>query len=267
MQSDAAFADDAGAEHDAAVEIAPDAPVAMGGLCEGASGRTLDVLFVGNSQIDFWNMAQLVSSLSESAPASCPRIVGRKHTMGGANLRDLWDRGGLEAEIATGDHDVIVITESIDLADLRPEFPALFLDYGTRAVEASRAAGSRPIFYATGYIERADRFGFAEMAEPQIELGAELGVEVATGGLAWLRAWDADPTLDLYHSDRGHPGFVGSYLSALVIWATVMGASPIGLTNTPVTDCTDGPCTPISESLAAELQRHADAEWRSRSGS
>ena len=268
ITDDADLSDASGGEADAGtfedVGLAADAPPAMGGLCDGASGRTLEVLFVGNSQIDFWNMARLVSSLSESAPPGCPRIVGTKRTRGGANLRDLWESAGLADEIATGDHDVIVITESIDLADMRPPFPALFVDYGTRIVDASRAAGSRPIFYATGYIERADRFGFAEMADPQIALGAELDVEVATGGLAWLRAWGRDPSLDLYHSDRGHPGFVGSYLSALVIWATLMDASPIGLTNAPVTDCTDGPCTPISASLAAELQRDADAEWRSR---
>ncbi len=246
------------------VDAPVDAPIAVGGLCDGAPGRTLDVLFVGNSQIDVWNMARLVSSLSESAPAGCPRVVGTKHTMGGANLRDLWENTGLEADIATGDYDVVVITESIDLADSRPAFPALFVDYGTRVVEASRAADARPVFFATGYVERADRFGFAEMADPQLALGAELDVEVATGGLAWLRAWERDPTLDLYHSDRGHPGFVGSYLSGLVIWATLMDASPIGLTNMPATDCTEGPCAPISAALAADLQRAADEEWRAR---
>jgi len=232
--------------------------------CDGPAGRTLDVLFVGNSQIDFWNMARLVSSLSQSAPASCPRIVGTKHTQGGANLRDLWDRTDLEAEIATGGYEVVVITESIDLADMRPPFPALFQDYARRIVAATRAAGAVPVFYATGYVERRERFGFREMADPQITLGAELGVDVATGGLAWLRAWERMPALDLYHSDRAHPGFVGSYLSALVIYATILDASPVGLTNMPRTDCTDGPCTPISAELAAELQAVAWEEHLSR---
>lgn len=261
-------ADDVGAEVDAPAEldahVEADAPIATASLCDGAPGRTLDVMFVGNSQIDVWNMARLVSSLSESAPPGCPRVVGRKHTRGGANLRDLWETTGLELDITDTTPDVVVITESIDLADSRPAFPALFIDYGTRVVEASRSVGARPIFYATGYVELPDRFGFTEMAEPQLALGEELDVEVATGGLAWLRAWEVDPSLDLYHSDRAHPGFHGSYLSALVIWATLMHASPIGLTNTPVTDCTEGPCAPISEALAATLQRVADDEWRSR---
>jgi len=39
-----------------------------------------------------------------------------------------------------------------------------------------------------------------------------------------------------------------------VIYAAVLDASPVGLTNMPRTDCTDGPCTPISAELADELQ-------------
>lgn len=263
---DVATSGDVAVAEDAPLSDAPipstDAGAPLG--CDGSPGRSLDVLFVGNSQIDFWHMARLVSSLSESAPASCPRIVGTRHTMGGANLRDLWESSGLPGEIATGGHDVVVITESIDLADRRPEFPGLFDDYARRIVAATRAAGAVPIFYATGYVERADRFGFREMADPQLALGAELDVEVATGGLAWLRAWERMPELDLYHSDRGHPGFVGSYLSALVIYATVLDASPVGLTNTPSTECTDGPCTPISRELATMLQEVALEEHASR---
>lgn len=247
-----------GLNDDAANEL----PVEPEG-CVGEPGRTLEVLFVGNSQIDFWNMARLVSSLSESAPAACPRIVGRRYTRGGANLRDLWD-AGLPGAIREGGYDVVVITESIDLADRRPEFPALFTDYATRIVEATRASGATPILFATGYVETPSRFGFREMADPQLALGAALEVPVATGGLAWLRAWEHDAAIDLYHSDRAHPGFVGSYLSALVIWATLLDASPVGLTNAPRTDCTDGPCTPISPALAMTLQTVAEQERLAR---
>jgi hypothetical protein len=261
--------EDAPTFYDAPVEDAtphdgtfPDAR--MPSACDGAPGRSLSVLFVGNSQIDFWNMARLVSSISESAPPGCPRVVGTKHTMGGANLRDLWERTDLASNIATGGYDAVVITESIDLADMRPPFPELFDAYARRVVEATRAAGAVPLFYATGYVETPTRFGFAEMADPQLALGAELGVPVATGGLAWLRAWERLPELDLYHPDRGHPGYVGSYLSALVLWGTLLASSPIGLTNAPATDCTDGPCLEISPALAAELQAVADEELRAR---
>ena len=231
--------------------------------CGSALAAPIRALFIGNSQIDFWNMARLVSSLSESAGATCPRIMGERYTLGGANLRDLWeqplpDGRRLPTTIGSGDYDVVVITESIDLAEFVPApFPAQFVDYATRIIEASRAAGATPILYASPYVERVDRRGFHAQADPQIELGRALGVAVATGGLAWLRVWEELPTVDLYFRDRQHPGWKGSYISALVIYSTITGASPIGLSRMPVSQCEDGFCPPISELEADIFQRAA----------
>jgi hypothetical protein len=238
--------------------------------CGSTLATPIRTLFIGNSQIDFWNMARLVSSLSESANANCPRIMGERYTLGGANLRDLWEQSlpdgrRLPTTIAGGNYDVIVITESIDLAEFVPApFPAQFVDYATRIIEASRAAGATPILYASPYIERADRRGFHGQADPQIELGRELGVTVATGGLAWLRVWEELPTVDLYYRDRQHPGWKGSYISALVIYSAITGATPIGLTRMPVSQCEDGFCPPISEIEADVFQRAAWEEVQAR---
>ncbi|MDW8246892.1 MAG: hypothetical protein RMJ84_09970 [Sandaracinaceae bacterium] len=230
--------------------------------CAGPAGRTMRVLFVGNSQIDFWNLPRLVSSLSESANPSCPRIIGEKHTRGGANLDEIWRETNLRERIQNNRYDLVVLAESIDLVEHRPPFPELFFSVARQIVQVVRASGGEAMLYATPYVETPERRGFREMVEPQLQLGAELGLRVAAGGLAWLRAWQGMPSLDLYHEDRGHPGFVGSYLSGLVIWATIMGRSPVGLTNMPVTDCTDGPCTPISQELARYLQGVAEESWR-----
>lgn len=244
-----------------------------GGCASWTGGRPIRALFVGNSQIVFWDLPRLVSSLSASAPAACPRIVGEGFALGGANLRDLWeetlpDGRRLPDVIATGGYDVIVIAESIDLAELVPApFPALFVDYARRIVAAARAAGAVPILYATPYVERPDPSpGFHAMADPQIALGRELGVRVATGGLAWLRVWVELPGIDLYWVDRQHPGFPGSYVSALVIYSTITGASPIGLTRAPATTC-EGSCPAISAAEADVFQRAAWDEVRARTPS
>ncbi|MDQ3035092.1 MAG: hypothetical protein M3Y87_21985 [Myxococcota bacterium] len=228
------------------------------------------VLFVGNSQIDFWDMSRLVSSLSESARAECPRIEGERYTLGGANLRNLWeephaDGRRLPETIASGEYDVIVITESIDLAEFVPApFPAQFVEDATRIIEAARAAGAVPVLYATPYIERPDQSGFHAQADPQLALGEELDVEVAAGGLAWLRVWEELPELDLYFEDRQHPGFKGSYISALVLYAAITGASPVGLTSMPMTSCEGGVCAPISPAEAEVFQRAAWAQHTSQ---
>ncbi|WP_236517626.1 hypothetical protein [Sandaracinus amylolyticus] len=221
-------------------------------------------LFVGNSQIAFWDLPRLVSSLSESAPDACPRIEGEGYELGGANLRDLWEQPLLDGRrlpetITDGDYDVIVITESIDLAESLPGFPGLFEDYATRIVELSREVGATPILYATPYVERPDRSGFHAQADPQIALGDGLDVRVAAGGLAWLRVWEELPEIDLYFEDRQHPGFRGSYVSGLVLYAAITGASPIGLTRDPMTRC-ETVCDDIDESEADVFQRAAWAQ-------
>jgi hypothetical protein len=62
------------------------------------------------------------------------------------------------------------------------------------------------------------------MAEPQLALGQARGVQVATGGLAWLRVWKELPDLDLHHTDHAHSGYKGSLVSAMVIYDVVMHA-------------------------------------------
>ena len=239
---------------------APDAPMSGEACTPGPARR---VLFVGNSQIQFWALPRIVASLAASADPACPRITVGEVAVGGANLQDLWNTGRLEPAIRSGDYDTVVIAESIDLTFSTPDpFPALFNTYARRIITTAREAGVTPILYATPNLDGADRvMTFRGMAEPQLALGRELDVVVATGGLAWLRAWSAHPTLDLHHTDRGHPNFVGSYLSALVLYAAILDARPVGLTNAPVTDCTDGPCTPITTEFAAELQQIAWDEY------
>ena len=227
--------------------------------------RPIRVLFVGNSQIDFWDMAQLVSSLSESAPEDCARITGERFTVGGANLRTLWsdaDRAGrrLPEVLATGGYDAVVITESIDLVELRPPYPEQFTEDAQVIVDAARAAGALPILYATPYVERPDHTGFHDMADPQLALGEQLAIPVAAGGLAWLRVWEQEPGADLYFTDRAHPGFHGSYISGLVIWSTLTGGTPVGLTASPETTCEDVGCTPISPDQADLYQSAAWAQ-------
>lgn len=252
---------------DAGTDARPSPIDASPGPCGTWTGRRpIRTLFVGNSQIDFWDLAQLVSDLSASAPPDCPRIVGERFTSGGANLQELWEgtdsRGRhLSEVIALGAYDAVVIAESIDLVELRPPFPALFVEYASRIIDATRAAGGVPFLYATPYVERPDTTGFFVMADDQLALGAALGVRVAAGGLAWLRVWSERPGIDLYYVDRQHPGYRGSYVSASVIYATITGASPVGLTNTPTTTaCAPEPCPYIPPDEADVFQRAAWAE-------
>ena len=53
--------------------------------------------------------------------------------------------------------------------------------------------------------------------------------ELLPAGDAWRAAWRRDPKLPLYGSDGFHPSRLGSYLAAVVIYAGLVKASPVGL--------------------------------------
>lgn len=237
------------------------------GRCGTWTGRRpIRALFVGNSQIGAYGLDEVVSRLSESAPAGCPRIESSRFLRGGANLGTLWRDGAddgrlLADELVPGRYDVVVLTESIDLADV-PGFAATFDADARVIVDAVRLAGALPVFFATGYPETPTNFGFVEMATPQFALGAELGVPVAAGGLAWLRAWAERPAADLFDADRAHPGYRGIYLSALVVHATITGASTFGLTGDTGSWCPSlgAACPPVEPDLVGVFQAAAWAQ-------
>lgn len=78
----------------------------------------------------------------------------------------------------------------------------------------------------------------------------ERPVYIAPCGLAWKRIHDSiveeglDPTTpgnlfyDLYAPDGSHPALPGSYLAACVIYATITGRSPIGLSDPTILNST-----------------------------
>lgn len=254
----------ASAEAGAVRESAPSVrPVALG-ECAGPPGKRLRTLVVGNSQIYFWNLPKILSDVSASAPAACPRIDAEGFTQGGQNLHHLWTHGdslgrNLPAHIRDGRYDVIVIAESIDLvepAKARGEFET----YASAIIDAARAAGSQPVLYATPYPDQPERSAFVGMAVPQLALGHERSVPVAAGGLAWLRVWQVLPEIDLHHPDHAHPGFNGSYVSALVIYAVVTKATPVGLTGSPPIECYRGACA--KPMTAHEVSVFQQAAWR-----
>jgi hypothetical protein len=231
--------------------IVPPEFVASG--CNGGPAKR--VLFVGNSQIGFNNLPLVVSSLSESAPANCPRIVTGSIAEGDANLRGLWNSGVITAALQSGAYDTVVLAESLDLIYPQdPGYPNDFYTYGALIINQAKSLGVRPILYATPSV-KLDRpaSDYAAMATYNGVLASTTGTTLAATGLAWLRAWEQVPTLNLHDVDGAHPGYVGAVLSGYVLYAAITGASPVGLTANPSAEC-DGPCPVITGPLASVLQ-------------
>ena len=60
-------------------------------------------------------------------------------------------------------------------------------------------------------------------------MATEVGARLAPVGLAWEKAQQSDPDLDLFHPDARHANPAGAYLTACVFYTVLLGESPEGL--------------------------------------
>ena len=80
---------------------------------------------------------------------------------------------------------------------------------------------------------------------------------------AWLETWKHDPNAALYAADGLHASVNGSYLAALVMYATILSRSPVGLPSRLRTR--SGAVIAIDPALARTLQQAAAAVTASAS--
>lgn len=211
-----------------------------------ASGAPSRVLFVGNS-LSYWNdgLDRHMAALAASHPTAAP-LEADSHIMGSAQLAALWN--GAPEIIAAGDYDVVVLQGAIRIAgvDSYHEYARLFAD-------EIRAAGAEPVLLMVWPDKRELDITLDEIVEANDAIAAELGVTVAPVGLAWERAREQRPDLELYDFDGldpVHPSIHGTYLTVSVVYAAVSGGDPGDLTYLP-----DG----ITEEDAAFLR---DVAWQ-----
>ena len=70
----------------------------------------------------------------------------------------------------------------------------------------------------------SDRRGDFERVLSSSQLAARaVGGVLLPAGQAWVAAWAIDPSLPLYGPDGYHPGELGTYLAALVIYEGITG--------------------------------------------
>jgi hypothetical protein len=95
---------------------------------------------------------------------------------------------------------------------------------GRRRAEAGRAAALYQV-----WPERYRIAVFPDVLASYRNAARASRSELFPAGDAWRAAWRRDPKLQLYGTDGFHPSRLGTYLAALVIYAGLVKASPIGL--------------------------------------
>src|SRR5688572_3862449 len=187
------------------------------------------ILFVGNS-LTYWNDGLWVhlERLAASGKPSTAVTTGVA-VEGGAFLKSLWARTGPRSAIAAGPWDVVMLQEDLPETNVDD-----FRVHARLFVAEVRKTGARPVLLMAWAYERLAAITMDAIADAHRAAGAELEADVAPVGLAWRRASEQRPNLNLYAPDREHPSIHGTYLATAVVYATVFERSPIGLAYAPV---------------------------------
>jgi hypothetical protein len=189
------------------------------------------ILLIGNSHIFMNDLPTMLSQLAESAGIDC--TCGQA-AYGGFELAQHAADSRTLSRIEEEPWDVVVLQErtTILLTRLvdRAEPAALALN------EVAASAGARVLLLMmwapfSGTVEdgRVDA-SQSEIARTTVEIAGKIGALVAPVGLAWEAVEDAYPEINLWRSDQAHASEAGTYLMACVLFATLWGQSPLGLT-------------------------------------
>jgi len=184
--------------------------------------KELKVLFVGNSYTYGYNLAHIVSLISEETST---KLVTRKSVIGGASLQEHW-KGGRELEtkkiIAEGDFDIVVLQDfsmsAIHSPDSTIKYVKLFTEY-------NKSFGTLTYLFNTWAREKVPQYQ-AEIDDVYGQAARENGAVRVPVGAAWALAQDLRPMVDLYTSDGSHPNELGTMLSASVFVRVITGELP-----------------------------------------
>ena len=228
--------------------------------------KPLRVLFVGNSQMFYYDLPGMITLMADSAPANAPRIEAGKALAGGATLKKHWEMGeakGARALLAAEKWDYVVIQEIF--FGKEPEFS----EFAEKFDDEIKKAGAKTILFATANVTESYASwakypdSFQALNDMQIALGKKRGIPVAAAGYAWMKYLGPNPSeaqrLDLYHPDKGHPGGKGTYIYACLLYATITGHNPEGLLS-EFPKNREGVSIPKDE--ATKMQRAAWEQYR-----
>ena len=179
------------------------------------------ILFIGNSFTNRNDVPGLLTGLGAGAAPPIAIETDRVIANGRA-LKTHWERGlALEAIRGSAWDDVVLQEQSTLPLKNRQRMH----EYVTLFDAEIRRSGARTVLYMT-WARRHEFERQAELSEAYTSIGRKLGAVVAPVGLAWQRAMQSHPEIDLYDKDNSHPSTAGSYLAACVFFATLFEKPP-----------------------------------------
>jgi hypothetical protein len=206
----------------------------LGGCAHYAASTAtpqLRILFVGNSFTEANNgLENHVRRLAASAQPPKPLLTD-SHIRGGATLKIHYARREALEVIRGGGYDVVVLQD--DIPELRERSVEPFLEHARLFDRAIAESGATTLFFMAWPYERLNWIGLDAIAAAHRQIGGELGAPIAPVAIAFDRASSQRPAMNMLGRDKEHESIYGTYLAACVIYATVFGESPVGLTYAP----------------------------------
>ncbi len=182
----------------------------------------LSVLFIGNSFTARNDVPGLIGAM---AAARGLRLEHRLISVGGASLRNHWNRGEAQKAIGKGGYDYVVLQEQSTL----PVKNRARMHENVRLFdEAIRAAGAKTALYLTWARQHVPDTQRA-ITEAYTSIGRDIGATVVPVGVAWEKFLAEHDRPVLHDKDKSHPTLAGSYLAACVFFGVLFGESPVGI--------------------------------------
>jgi hypothetical protein len=219
----------------------------------------LRVLFVGNSHTYFNDMPKMIAQLAEAAherPLAVEMI-----TVDAAHLRDHVARGEAAAKMRDGGFHVLVLQEQQQVPSFESSHRKNVMDGAAQVLAISaQSAGMKTFLSMTWARKGGDPSNvpgdtFAAMHERSVrghvECAQSIGAKLVPASIAWKRALELRPTLELWRPDGSHPTVAGSYLAACVLYRALYERSPAGNAFTAGLPATDAA---FLQELAANTQ-------------
>jgi hypothetical protein len=132
-----------------------------------------------------------------------------------------WNRGSARGSLLGGHWDAVVLQQG---PSVLPEGRASLCFYAKAFADEAREWGVRP-FLLMVWPRRGS--GLPEVVDSYAAAAAGADADLLPGGAAWGAALRRAPGIPLYAWDGIHPGRIGTYLAALVVYAGLRGISPV----------------------------------------
>ena len=199
----------------------------------GAETHPINVLFIGNSYIYVHDLPAVLEKFAGSGAG--PTISTRMVVHGGWTLKEHLDSGEALGVLRKGKWDYVVVQEQSDLGAPfvingipRVSSDAFFKPSAARWAAEIRRAGARALFYLT-WSKKACPGDQSPLNYAYFTAARDADAVVVPAGIAWdeVRRHRAD--LDLFMRDGSHPSTAGTYLTACVFYAAILGRTPVGL--------------------------------------